>query len=200
MQRLLLIRHGQSVWNADGRWQGQADPPLTPLGEEQARAALRRLGPVAAISTSDLVRARRTADIIGHALGIEPTVDTRLRERHAGPWQGRTRAEIEREWPDYLASGRRPPGFEDDESVLVRARDALTAIAVPDELDVLVVTHGGIVRSLERALNAPSDGLLPNLGGRWIFRDGPSLALGSRTLLLDEHDDRGVEITRPEQI
>jgi len=202
VQRLLLVRHGQSVWNADGRWQGQADPPLSQLGEEQARAALRRLGPIAVICTSDLVRARRTAEIIGNARGIEPIVDARLRERHVGLWQGRTRDEIEREWPDHLASGRRPPGFEDDGSVFARARDALTAISVPepDEPDVLVVTHGGVVRTVERALDVFADELLPNLGGRWIFRDGTSLALGSRTLLLDEHDHRGVSVTRPEQL
>ncbi len=57
--RLLLVRHGQSEWNAAGRWQGQADPPLTDLGRAQARAAARAIGGVDAVFASDLQRARR---------------------------------------------------------------------------------------------------------------------------------------------
>ena len=103
MTRVLLIRHGQSEWNADGRWQGQADPPLTDLGRHQALHAARNLGTVDAIVASDLQRASETALIIADALGVGPVVlEPGLRERDAGEWSGLTRAEIERDWPGYL--------------------------------------------------------------------------------------------------
>ena len=105
MTRVLLIRHGQSEWNADGRWQGQADPPLTDLGRHQALHAARNLGTVDAIVASDLQRASETALIIAEALGVGPVVlEPGLRERDAGEWSGLTRAEIERDWPGYLDS------------------------------------------------------------------------------------------------
>src|SRR3954449_1914254 len=100
---LLLVRHGQSEWNAVGRWQGQADPPLTELGREQARLAARSLGALDAIFASDLQRATETALIISNALGVGPVViDPDLRERDAGEWSGLTRSEIEEQYPGYL--------------------------------------------------------------------------------------------------
>jgi len=98
--RMLLARHGQSEWNALGRWQGQADPPLSELGRQQARAAADRLGTVDAIVSSDLERALATAAIIAEVLGVGPVlVEPRLRERSAGEWSGLTRDEIEADWP-----------------------------------------------------------------------------------------------------
>ncbi|MEO7573806.1 MAG: histidine phosphatase family protein [Acidimicrobiales bacterium] len=103
MTRVLLTRHGQSEWNADGRWQGQADPPLTDLGRHQAKHAARNLGVVDAIVTSDLQRASETALIISGDLGVGPVVlEPDLRERDAGEWSGLTRPEIDRDWPGYL--------------------------------------------------------------------------------------------------
>ncbi len=131
-------------------------------------------------------------------LGLDVRVETRLRERDAGEWQGRTRAEIEERWPGYLASGRRPPGFEGHDLLLARALAAIADIrAVHAGQSVLVVTHGGIVRTLERHLDG-IDTLLPNLGGRWLESpadDGVGWGLGDRVLLL-EH----VTVTRPQQI
>ncbi len=120
MARILLVRHGQSEWNADGRWQGQADPPLSELGEEQAVAAARALGMVDAIYASDLVRAHHTAELVAAQIGSDVVVAPNLRERSAGEWEGRTRAEINERWPGYLESGRRPAGYEPDDSVLER--------------------------------------------------------------------------------
>jgi probable phosphoglycerate mutase len=195
MARILLVRHGQSVWNADGRWQGQEDPPLSELGEEQAVAAARAVGVVDAIYASDLARARHTAELIAQHLGEDVVVDPRLRERHAGDWQGRTHAEIEERWPGYLTSGRRPEGYEPDESVLDRVLGALDDMATAHDGDVLVVTHGGVVRAVERHLDPDADGLVPNLGGRWLEHDGTVLRLGGRVVLLDES-----QVTRPQQI
>ncbi|HEY7106361.1 MAG TPA: histidine phosphatase family protein [Acidimicrobiia bacterium] len=199
--RVLVVRHGQSTWNSDGRWQGQADPPLSALGEQQALDAARtieRTAKVDAIWSSDLLRASRTADIIGAHLGHLAHLDARLRERDAGEWQGLTRHEIDVHWPGYLESGRRPPAFERDDALLARVLSGVDAItASHTDGSVLVVAHGGIVRTLERHLGDDDRELLPNLGGRWVLVEGGSarLALGERVLLLDE-----AEVTRPRQL
>jgi broad specificity phosphatase PhoE len=193
--RILLVRHGQSVWNAQGRWQGQADPPLSELGEQQAVAAARRLGSVDAIYASDLARAHHTAELVAAQLGSGVAVEPRLRERHAGAWEGCTRAEIDDGWPGYLDDGRRPTGYEPDDSVLERALGALAAIAGAHDGDVLVITHGGVLRTVERHLGGDADGLIPNLGGRWLDHDGETARLGDRIVLLDDS-----QITRPEQL
>ena len=70
MGSLLVVRHGQSTWNADGRWQGRADPPLTALGEAQAADAALHVGAIDEVWSSDLERARRTAEIVAAALGL----------------------------------------------------------------------------------------------------------------------------------
>jgi broad specificity phosphatase PhoE len=194
---LLLVRHGQSTWNADGRWQGQADPPLSDLGEEQARAAAPAVADVQHVWSSDLARAARTAELLGPA-GAEVQLDPRLRERHAGEWTGLTRAEIDERYPGYIDEHRSPPGFEDDDQLLARVEVMLHDIvrAVPPGAFVLVVTHGGVIRTVERAHGAPPEPV-PNLGGRVLeARDGV-FALGDRRLLIDPDD---VAITVPRQI
>jgi probable phosphoglycerate mutase len=193
--RLLLVRHGQSTWNESGRWQGQADPPLTELGERQAGDAAERVGMVDAIYASDLERASHTAGIVASRLGSDVLLDPRLRERHAGPWEGLTKAEIEAGWPGYLAAEHRPDEYEDNVHVLARALLAMRDIveAIPDG-EVLVVTHAGVIRVLERHLGVEG-GLLPNLGGRWFDMADGAPRLGDRVELLPED-----EITRPEQI
>ena len=121
MLNLLLARHGQSEWNAVGRWQGQADPPLSELGRAQARGAANQAGAFDAIFASDLERALHTATIISTTLGVGPViVDPRLKERNAGEFSGLTRAEIDTQFPGMLDRGEWPPGWEDDEAVLTR--------------------------------------------------------------------------------
>ena len=109
---LLILRHGQSEWNAQGKWQGQADPPLTKVGEKQAKAAAQKLLSVCKsfdkIASSDLRRARRTAEIIAQVNGGDVSVHKEFRERHAGVWQGLTRSEIEASWPNAIADQRWP--------------------------------------------------------------------------------------------
>ena len=195
MARILLVRHGQSVWNADGRWQGQADPPLSELGEKQAVDAASSLGMVDAIYASDLVRAHHTAELVAAQLGSDVVVEPRLRERTAGEWEGRTRAEIDEGWPGYLETGRRPAGYEPDDSVLERVLAVLDDIASAHDGEVLVITHGGVVRVVERHLGSDAEGLIPNLGGVWVEHDGTGLRVGDRVVLLDES-----EVTRPQQL
>jgi broad specificity phosphatase PhoE len=197
MTRLLLVRHGQSTWNADGRWQGQADPPLSSLGRLQAFHAAKAVGAVDVIVASDLERARDTALVISEAIGVGPVVvDPDLRERSAGEWSGLTRDEIEAAWPGYLDARKRPPGWEPDESVLERLHRALARI---DEdyrgADVLVVTHGGVIYALEG--HHDEEWLrIANLEAREVhIRDDGTTALGERIVLVDAD-----EVTVPHQI
>lgn len=196
MSRLLLVRHGQSEWNATGRWQGQEDPPLTELGEQQAHHAALALGVVDGVFSSTLERARVTAEVISSSLGVGPVVVLEeLRERHAGEWQGLTRPEIDDLYPGYLAEGRRPDGWEADDDLAARAWAALGAIASTlAGGEAVVVTHGGVIYQVERDLGAPFE-RIANLGGRWIESGEGGFVLGDRLELLE-----GAEITIPDQI
>lgn len=161
-----MLRHGQSEWNALGRWQGQADIDLTDAGYEQARRAVDKLGTFDAVASSDLRRARMTAAIISEGLGIgllDP--DPRFRESNVGEWQGCTHDQIERDWPGYLASHKRPPGFESDHSVVERVVAGLfdLADAFPGG-EVLCVAHAGVIRVMRRVHKA-NDQRIANLGG-----------------------------------
>lgn len=187
MLRVLIVRHGQSEWNALGRWQGQADPPLTELGLHQAAHAAQHVGAVDAVVASDLERSRTTAEIVAELIGIGPVlVEPGFRERDAGEWQGLTKAEIAEAWPGYLDDRRRPPGFEADEAFQERIFTGLDRVRglVPDG-DVLVVAHAGVIYQVESVLGADFQ-RLPNLGGRWIEAeaDGP-WRLGERVVLVD---------------
>ena len=185
--RVLLVRHGQSTWNAQGRWQGQADPPLTELGLAQARAAVGAVGSVDMVVASDLMRALQTGEILASALGLGPVVvNDRLRERHVGEWTGLTRVEIEAGWPGYLHDHRRPVGWEDSDVVAVRALTALMEIheAWPGA-DVVAISHSGVMRAVEQTLDH-DHGMLPNLGAREVIVQGRDLRLGNRHVLIDE--------------
>lgn len=203
--RVLLVRHGQSEWNAAGRWQGQADPPLSDLGREQARLAAAAVGAIDAIFASDLQRASETALIISEATGVGPVVlEPGLRERDAGEWSGLTRAEIDERYPGWLTpladrhaafqpkrvptgdGERRPPGWEADDALLERALGALARIhdAVGDG-DVLAVTHGGLIYTVEHHLGGDVH-RLANGGGRYLTIDAERLGLGDRALLVPD--------------
>ena len=185
--RLLVLRHGESEWNALGRWQGQADPPLTEVGLRQAVAAAEQLGTFDAVWASTLQRAAHTAAIIAEQLGIGPVqLDEGLLEAAFGPWQGLTVHEIEEGWPGYLAAHRRPDGAEPPERISARAIDAFRRIAsATPGGEVLVVSHAGLIRTVRRALDAP-DIRFTNLGGCWIhvFADG-SVDAGDPVQLVD---------------
>jgi probable phosphoglycerate mutase len=199
--RLLLLRHGESEWNAQGRWQGWADPPLTAQGRCQAQAAGRQLGDqgFTATAASDLQRARQTAGLAGDALGLPPEVyiDPALREYDVGAWSGLTRPEIEAGWPGALEDWREgrlvaTPGGETRHAFETRISGALMRIgAVFPGATVLVITHGGVIAALERSLGA-SPRRLAHLTGRWFsastdgVRMGDDVAAGS----VDAHPDQ----------
>ncbi len=192
-----MLRHGQSEWNALGRWQGQADIELTDLGYEQARRAAEKLGMFDAVISSDLLRAHRTASIIAEGLGIgmlEP--DPRLRETDVGEWQGLTHTQIERDWPGFLAEHKRPPGFEKDESIVDRVTSALADLSRNFEgAEILCVAHAGVIRVMRRAHNLV-DTRIANLGGcHFIVRHQPSVSIEIGDVVdLFEHGELGEEL------
>ncbi|MBI2527980.1 MAG: histidine phosphatase family protein [Candidatus Rokubacteria bacterium] len=153
--RLLLARHGQSVSNAVRRFQGVQDVPLSEIGVRQAEALGVALGRrrVAAIYTSPLQRARRTAEIAAARLGAPVVSVEALRELSLGEWEGRTVEEIRALPGDPYARWVRdpvaglPPGGEPLPDVQARVVGALEAIAAahPNGDDVLVVCHGGVI-------------------------------------------------------
>ena len=188
--RLLVVRHGQSEWNATGRWQGHADIALDRTGELQAAEAAEVLGIFDAVWASDLARAHRTAQIIAMMTGVGPVrTDPRLRETDVGPWEGLTRHEVEREWPGFLAERRRPEGFEAYEDAAARLIEALLEIAADHPGgEVLVVSHGGVIRAARRALGADAPHL-PNLSGSWFETRAGRLVAGESVRLLVEEQD-----------
>lgn len=158
--QLYLVRHGATAWNEGGRFQGQSDVPLNDRGIEQAEAAARRLRGLqaAAIYSSDLRRARQTAEIIAAALR-RPQHAVRLcrslREIDFGSWEGLTWIDIERRWGTLLDQWCRdprsatPPGGEPFVHFEARVRHAISTIASrhPGQT-VIVVTHGGVIAFL----------------------------------------------------
>jgi alpha-ribazole phosphatase len=156
MTRILLVRHGETAWNAERRFQGVRDVPLNATGRLQAHAVARALAgrAVDLLTTSDLSRAAETAAILAGALGLAPRPDPRLREMDFGDWEGLTIREVARRWPDESSAwgadpaGFRAPGGESMASLLARVGEVLaaTAAACPDGTAVLVA-HGGSLRA-----------------------------------------------------
>jgi probable phosphoglycerate mutase len=184
--RLLVARHGQSEWNAVGRWQGHADVPLSFEGMRQSARAGLSLGTFDAVWASDLQRASLTAFIIAELLGVGPVlIDARLRETDVGPWQGLSHADVEAGWPGYLAEHRRPDGFEpyDDAAERMLAVFVDIALAHPGG-EVLVISHGGVIRAVRRALGATS-GRMPNLGASWFTVQTGEICVGELVALID---------------
>lgn len=153
--RLLLARHGQSVWNAERRFQGATDVPLSPLGRAQAEAlgiALRGRR-LAAAYVSPFRRARETAELALAGAGVPLITLDELRELSLGTWEGCTVEEVRGRAGDpytrWLLAPHDcpPPGGEPLDAVCARVRAAMERIAAahPDGEDVLVVSHGGVI-------------------------------------------------------
>ncbi|MDQ6797251.1 MAG: histidine phosphatase family protein [Actinomycetota bacterium] len=174
--RVLLLRHGQSTWNAEGRWQGWSDPPLSELGRVQAADAAEHLGGLGltSVTASDLDRARTTATVVASALDLAPVaVDEDLREYNVGAWEGLTRPEIELRWPDQLDAWRKgrlaaAPGGETRVAFLARVEAGLARVAAAGGDSPLVITHGGVIRAVEQLAGGERSAVIDNLAGRWI--------------------------------
>jgi broad specificity phosphatase PhoE len=157
--RVVIVRHAQTVWNASGKIQGQADPELSEAGRAECQAVADRLAAVSiqAICSSDLVRARETAEAIAaRHPSLEVRLDSGLREVDLGDWEGADRASLKRGWPELYAAWRAQPswdlvpGGEGSAHFKARVMDAFGRAAAsvdPDET-VAVVTHIGVIRTL----------------------------------------------------
>lgn len=149
MRRLVLLRHGVTEWNQARRFQGHADIALTPAGLEQAERAaahLARLEP-ALVWSSDLVRARATADRVAAAAGLPVTVDERLREIHVGDFQGLTHGEVvERFGPGPWDYGAHGGESEDDLAARVVGAVKDAAVALEEDGTGILVCHGHSIR------------------------------------------------------
>ena len=167
---IYLVRHGETVWNRSGHYQGQLDAPLTANGEDQARAVGRLARTIFAergempFFCSPLGRCRQTAGLLCETGGIDPATivhDPRIQELHCGHWQTSTRKEVRERWPDEVAAYKAdvwnyeiPGGGETGPRLLARARAGLAAL--PASGPVLAVRHGMIgrcIRGLGRGLS-----------------------------------------------
>jgi broad specificity phosphatase PhoE len=157
---LLLVRHGETDWNAEGRLQGHTDRPLSEFGRRQARQLAEELAdePLDAIYASDLARARQTAEIVGERLDLPIVLDPELREKDWGTWEGL--AAVERDRVEFVG--------ESTEAHQERILRALERIAEQHPAGhVLVVTHGGSMRRVQTAAMGMAMPVVENCG-RWL--------------------------------
>jgi broad specificity phosphatase PhoE len=192
VRRLVMLRHGQTDFNAGSRMQGQLDSALTDLGRAQAVAAaevLSKLQPLLIVS-SDLHRAYDTAVKLGERGGVQVQVDDRLRETHLGDWQGLTHSQIDAEAPGARLAWREdatwaPHGGESRIDVAARSLPLVAELvsAEPEWGDpgepgrpVVLVTHGGLIAALSAALLKLPVANWPVLGGMgncsWVQLSG----------------------------
>jgi len=188
---LLLIRHGETAWNAEGRIQGQLDVPLSARGVWQATRLAQRLAaePIDAVISSDLARARLTAEPLAQALRLPVAVEPRLGERHFGRFQGHTAEEIAARWPgDFHRWRQRDPDWPipEGESGTVfgaRVRAALADLCARHAGScVAVVAHGGTLdvayrEALALAWDAPRRHVMLNAGINRMRAEGQPLRL-----------------------
>jgi broad specificity phosphatase PhoE len=191
MPTVYFVRHGQTEWNAEGRFQGSQDIPLNDLGKQQAVRSGELLVDILAndehdpakipFVSSPLGRARNTMELLRGALGVPPhdyQLDDRLREIGYGHWEGSTLAQMEVSHPDVFAErqidkwGVPPPGGESYASVTIRIRDWYDSLLQ----DTVTVSHGGSMRALLVALDIETPvgaaDLTIEQGVVYVFADG----------------------------
>ena len=179
MSLIYVARHGESTWNAEGRWTGHGDPPLSETGRAQAREACKTLSRhrFDAVSSSTLIRALETATIIASALGLRQLDPMReFDERFAGQLSGLTSAEIEARWPGFLDRWRSGipseiPGGEPWQAFVDRVLRGLRDLQVTPGR-ILLVSHMGVQRAIEHGL-ARSLSWYGNLEGLWVDGEVP---------------------------
>jgi 2,3-bisphosphoglycerate-dependent phosphoglycerate mutase len=157
---LLLVRHGETDWNAEGRLQGQTDRPLSEYGRRQARKLAEELAgdPLDAIYASDLARARETAEIVGERIGLPVVLDPELREKDWGSWEGLTA--VERDRVEFVGEST-----EAHQERILRALERISERHPDGRL--LVVTHGGSMRRVQTAALGMAMPVVENCG-RWL--------------------------------
>jgi probable phosphoglycerate mutase len=178
LRGILLARHGETDDNVEPlRFQGFTDTPLNDTGRHQAQELAEKVAAeyaVASLWSSDLSRARETAEIVGAGIGLMPTLDARLREGNRGRWEGHLMVDIERDDPELYAAWRRGgaefrfPGGESLAEHQQRVIAAVTDIHAAAPLPALVVCHGGSIRVMlcardPRGLDAFHDFDVPNV-------------------------------------
>ncbi|MGE5689399.1 MAG: histidine phosphatase family protein [Pseudomonadota bacterium] len=160
---ILLVRHGETDWNAERRVQGHTDRPLNETGRAQARELADELEstPLDAVYSSDLVRAHETARVVAERKGLAVTAVPGLREREFGTWEGLTDREILDRFP-HAHHGPWGDGETPDE-MSRRVLESLRRIAETHEDEtVLVVSHGGPLRAVLRHCGTAADGAIAN--------------------------------------
>lgn len=182
---LCLVRHGETAWNTERRLQGHLDIPLNKIGHAQAQATATSLADhqFAALYTSDLKRARQTAQTIADLHGLTPVINEQLRERHYGVFQGLTYDEAQAQFPDDYARfvardciSPLPGGSESLHAFELRITTMLEALANQHRGEqILIITHGGVLDIAHRCasgkpLDAARDFLIPNAALNWIAR------------------------------
>lgn len=192
IERVLLIRHGQTDWNMQRRWQGLEPTALNEAGFEQARALAAYLchRSIRAVYSSDLPRALQTATVLAEALKLEPLVDVRWRELHVGVFQGLNAEECEQRYPAELLKWRSDdhdfiiPNGESRRALGERALGAWQDIvAQPHGPEVAVVSHGWAIRRLLTVLFGEGDHIrfhLTNTSITTVEREGDGWRLAGR--------------------
>ncbi|GAB4396645.1 MAG: histidine phosphatase family protein [Rhodoferax sp.] len=189
--RLIVIRHGETAWNAESRIQGHRDIALNDTGLRQARAAAQALADeaIAAVYTSDLQRARATAQAIAQVRGAPLVADPALRERSFGDFEGHTHAELAQRWPDAVQRWRardpewQPPGGESLSAMRARVGAALHRLAAQHLGEqIVLVAHGGVLDQWYRLatgldLQAPRTWALDNAAINRLLWTPQSLTL-----------------------
>lgn len=189
MTELILIRHGETDWNRELRFQGQVDVPLNATGHEQARRLARRLAgtPVQQLYQSDLQRTRETAEPVARQLVLTGVNEVALREQHFGRVDGMRVGDIQQQYPEDWASWLTfnehyaIPGGETTRQFHARVMEAVWRIvASHPQQTVLVVTHGGVLDMIYRTaralgLNGPRQSEIPNAGLNRVRFEGDAI-------------------------
>lgn len=155
--KILLIRHGESTWNAEGRWQGQGDPPLSERGRAQAEALANEFAThgIEVLISSDLLRAQQTAQILAQNSGLDVVFEPRFREMAVGCWTGCSHDEIRTRFPEDFARffdgdlDLRAGGGETFREMHQRVVTAFAEVQASYTHErIAIVTHRGVIRSL----------------------------------------------------
>ena len=193
--RLLLIRHGETSANVEGRLQGHLDVSLSERGRRQSEQLAERLSHLSpeALYTSPLKRARATADVIAGRNGLTPEDRPALMERNVGELAGLNREEIRARYPDFVRARAEVrtdvgvPGFESDADLKQRVLDGLGAIIESHPAQTIgVVTHGGVIAAfLRETLDMP------------IIRPGPFVVSNASITTFDVREGERSDGIRP---